>query len=82
MLVAGHGGTAALLSGAPVITGYGEARRARYSITVTVQTNLGDLGGLRSFEEAWPWRGGTEVRAWRRGSPCSMPMRPPTEVTS
>ena len=27
MLVAGHGGTAALLYGAPVITGHGKARR-------------------------------------------------------
>ena len=40
--------------------------KARYSIPVTVRTYLDDLDGLRRSDEAWPRRGGTEVRTRRR----------------
>ena len=66
MLIAGHGGTAALLSGAPVITGYGSARRG-------AQQHHGDLVTLfqlhkpneklrRSMATA-RWHGGQNVAA-------------------
>ena len=67
MLVASHGGTAALLCGAPVITSHSKTRRG-------TQQHHGDLVMLSQLHKpneklrrapatAW-WRGGENMAAW------------------
>jgi len=64
MLVASHGGTAALLSGAPVITGYGSARRGvlqHHGDRVNLSRRPRRLEALRRNMATARWCGGQNV---------------------